>query len=71
MDLVVKETNVYVVWTKKDENGDTLGVLEMGIFEGTQENILQYLNDNLDWDYTLTLDDLIFDEQTMYTLTEG
>ncbi len=71
MGLVVEETEVYVVWALVDLYGDPAGQLCMGIFIGSQENILQHINDTLEWDYELELDDMVFEPRNMYTITEG
>lgn len=69
MDLIVKESDVYIVTTDKDETGDTIGSLRLGIFAGSQEDILNYINDVLDWDYQLVMEDLMFEEVTLYTIS--
>jgi hypothetical protein len=69
MDLIDTESDIYIVTTDKDENGDAIGHLTLGIFSGTQEDILTYINDTIDWEYTLTTDDVYFDEATLHTIS--
>lgn len=69
MDLIATESDIYIVTTDKDENGDTIGHLALGIFSGTQEDILTYINAICGWEYTLTTDDVYFDEATLHTIS--
>lgn len=74
MELTVTETTVYLVSSLKNNKGEPHGTLVLGVYSGTPEDILEYINNLMytgDYKLTLSEEDIIFEEQILYSITPG